>query len=213
MRGFLDGDAPRALEDAIRGIEASSAAEVVVAIRRQSALWLHAHVIVGAAAAIAALGYMLFGAHAFALTSILIDPFVVGAVIGAAVELWPAGKRLLTPQRIRRGAVDRAARATFVERGVHHTRGRTGILIYLSLAERDAAVVADAMVAATWPSEAQARCRAALIDAIARGGPAVAAVIAGLAGELGTALPRAHDDVNELSDAVDVKTRPRRGPR
>src|SRR5262249_44539531 len=123
---FLDAAARTAFSRAIEAIEQVSAAEVVVAVRRRSALYLHANVAIGAAVAVAGLAAMLFSAHVFALTSILIDPFVVGGAAGAVVELLPAVKRLLSPRAMRQREVLRAARATFVERGVHRTRDRSG---------------------------------------------------------------------------------------
>ena len=64
---------------------------------------------------------MLFAEHAFALASILVDPFVVALLAGGVVELLPGAQALADPAAARRREVDRAARATFVERGVHHT--------------------------------------------------------------------------------------------
>jgi putative membrane protein len=204
VTSFTGGDATRALEAAIKSIETRSSAEVVIAVRRQSARHLHAHVIAGGVAMFVALAYMLFGRHPFALTSILVDPFVVGLAAGAAVELVPAFKRLVTSRRALRRAVERAARATFLERGVHLTRGRTGVLVYVSLVEAEAGLIADGQVEVAWPAEARDRLRAALTAAVPTGGVAFAAVLAGAADDLATVLPRATDDVNELPDALDV---------
>jgi len=55
----------------------------------------------------------------------------------------PAIKRALTPAAWRQRTLVRAARATFVERGVHNTRDRTGILVYISQLERAVTLVFD----------------------------------------------------------------------
>jgi putative membrane protein len=199
---FLDAAARAAFEQAIAAIEKTSAAEVVVAVRRRSAAYRHANVAVGAAAAFAGLAAMLFGDHVFALTSILIDPFVIGALAGAAVELLPGVKRLLTPGRIRRRAVERAARATFVERRVHGTRGRSGVLVYISWLEREVSLVADVAVAAALSSDAVHRAEHAMTAAMRRGGVAVAHELSQLAAALTAAAPRRAADVNELADAI-----------
>src|SRR4051794_1021504 len=86
---FLDAAARAGFGQAITAIEQASAVEVVVAVRRGSAGYRHANAAVGCAAAFAGLAVMLFGDHAFALTSILVDPFVVGGLAAGAIELLP----------------------------------------------------------------------------------------------------------------------------
>ena len=49
----------------------------------------------------------------------------------------------LTPRAVRRAHAHRAAMEQFVIRGVTRTRERTGVLIFVSLAERYARIVAD----------------------------------------------------------------------
>lgn len=196
---FLDGEARAAFARAVEQIEDASATEVVIAVRRRSAAYRHANVIVGVAAALAGLAAMLFSAHVFALPSILVDPFVVGGAAGALVELLPGVKRRLTPRALRDREVLRAARATFVERGVHRTRDRSGLLVYISWLERDIALVGDAGIERALPGDA-ARTLAA---AMASGGASVARALVQLAPVLAAAAPRRSDDTNELPDAID----------
>jgi putative membrane protein len=206
-RKFLDAAARAAFMRAVEAIEQVSAVEVVVAVRRRSAAYLHANVAVGAAIAIAGLAAMLYSDHVFALISILIDPFVVGAAAGAVVELLPAVKRLLSPRGLRQREVLRAARATFVERGVHRTRDRSGLLVYISWLEREVAVVldsgADAGIERALPAEIHADAVRSLTAAIPGGGAAVARQLERFAPALAAAMPRREDDVNELPDAID----------
>ncbi|HEX2687506.1 MAG TPA: hypothetical protein VHN14_12855, partial [Kofleriaceae bacterium] len=171
---FLDASARAAFEQAIATIEGASAVEVVIAVRRRSAPYRHANVAIGGLAALAGLAVMLFSDHVFSLTAILFDPFVVGAIAGAAVELLPDVKRRLSPAALRHRMIARAARATFVERGVHDTRDRSGILVYLSWLEREAAIVLDSGIARALASEAHAHAERALTTAMAAGGAAVA---------------------------------------
>jgi putative membrane protein len=200
---FLDATARTAFTRAIEAIEQGSAAEVVVAVRRRSAPYLHANVAIGVAVAVAGQAAMLFSDHVFALTSILVDPFVVGAIAGAVTELLPAVKRLLSPRAMRRREVLRAARAAFVERGVHCTRDRSGILVYISWLEREVAVVVDAGIERALPAEIHADAVRSLTAAISGGGAAVARQLERFAPALASAMPRRDDDVNELPDAID----------
>ncbi len=202
-RGFLDDAARTALAGAIAATETTSAAEVVVAIRVRTRLWLHAHLLVGFAAAWLALAFMLYSDHPFGLAAFLLDPIVAGALAGAACALSPTLVRWLTPASVRRRAVASAARAAFFERGVHHTGGRTGVLVYIALTENMAEVVADdGVIRAVDPAAWQKRCTA--IDAaVGRGGEACAEAMRALAPLLATGLPRHVEDLNELPDAID----------
>ena len=212
---FLDAEARAAFQQAIETVESASSVEVVVAVRRRSASYLLANVVVAIAVAMLGLAAMLYASHPFSASAILIDPFVVGAAAGALVELLPQLKRLLTPAAIRRRRLERAARATFVERGVHNTRARSGLLVYISWLERAVALVADSGLAAALPAGAVADAEAKLTAAIGRGGVAVAHALAALASPLGKAMPPRPDDINELPDAIDsdlTRTDRRRRP-
>jgi putative membrane protein len=200
---FLDDPARAAFKRAIEAVEDASAVEVVVAVRRSSAPYLHANAIVGALVAFAALATALYSSHEFGLTSILIDPFVVGAVAAASTQLLPGAKRLLTPARTRADAVARAARATFVDRNIHTTTGRSGVLVYISWLERRVALVADVGLLRALPDGALARAEADLTAAVPRGGAEVARRLEALAPRMASAMPHQADDVNELPDAID----------
>ena len=201
--GFLAHGADQELTRAIEAVEKASCAEIVIAVRRRSARWLHAHVIVGALAAFAALGFMLYDAHVFALASIWIDPFVAGALAGAIVQALPAVQRAMTGERAKRKAVHRAALCAFHERGVRRTRARTGVLVYISLLERMAEVVPDDGVLAEAPADAWRDAVARIDRSVRLGGKQTAEAIAALADVLGPCLPAADDDINELPDAID----------
>lgn len=196
---FLDDAARAAFKQAIERVENASAVEVVVALRQKSARYVHANVIVGAVLAFAGLAVMLYAKATFTLGSILVDPFVVALLGGGAVELLPAVKRGLTTARVRRHHVTRAARATFVERGVHNTTGRTGLLVYISWLERQIALVPDSGI----PATALAGLEDALTAAMRGGGVAVARRLEEVAPLCAECLPHQADDVNELPDALD----------
>jgi putative membrane protein len=200
---FLDGAARAAFKRAIETVETASSVEVVVAVRQRSATYRHANVAIGGAVAFVGLFAMLYSSHVFQLSSILFDPFVVGVLAGGVVELVPQLKRYLTPPAIRARHVLRAARATFVERGVHHTTGRSGLLVYISWLERRIALVADAGLATALPDGALARAQAELVRAMRGGGVEVARRLEALAPEMARAMPHSADDINELPDAID----------
>lgn len=200
---FLDDDARRAFKHAVETIEGASAVEVVIAVRRRSAAYRHANVVVGAALAFAGLATMLYSAHPFALSSILVDPFVVALLGAAAVDVLPEVKRALTSASVRRRHVGRAARGFFVDHGVHNTTGRSGLLVYISWLERQVALVPDSGLAHAVADGVLPRAEAELAAAMPRGGAAVARVLEALAPELARAMPHRADDINELPDDID----------
>ncbi len=207
MHGFVDDTARAAFGEAVRAIEAGSSAEAVVTVRRQSASWVHAHILVGCVGAVAAHAFMLYSAEPFALPSLLIDPVIAGVVVGLASTVVLGVKRWLTPRRTRRRAVRTAARAAFYDKGIRRTSGRTGLLLYVSIAERMAEVVIDDAVDEATPAAEWARAVAEIDAAVARGGVAARA-FAALAPALAAAMPRSADDVNELSDDLHVGDHP-----
>ncbi len=197
---FLDG---ADFQQSIIGIENVSSAEVVVAVRRRSHEYRNANLIVGALVAFAALCAMLFVDRAFNLAAILLDPVLAGMSAGALVELRPGLKRVLTTPARRRHFVRRAARATFVDRRVHATTSRAGLLVYISWLEQEVVLVPDVAIERAVPPDALAALERELTAAMGDGGAAVSKRLAAFAPELAKALPRHAEDVNELPDTVD----------
>lgn len=200
---FLDDAARTAFAGAIAATESTSAAEVVVAVRVRARAWLHVHFLVGLVVAWLGLGFMLYSEHRFGLAQFLVDPLVVGVLAGLASTLSAGLVRALTPATHRRRAVSMAARATFYERGVHHTMGRSGILVYIALTEQMAELVADDGVVRSVEPDGWKKACAAVDRAVARGGEATAKALTEIAPILALALPRHVEDVNELPDAID----------
>jgi len=127
--------------------------------------------------------------------------FIVGAVVASRVG-WL--RRLTTPNEEMADDVLRRAQHVFFDSRVHHTAGRTGLLIYVSLFERMAAVVADQAVLDKLGNPALMELRDRLVEALKTQPPteALCAAIQAAGERLAPVLPRADDDVNELPDAL-----------
>jgi putative membrane protein len=197
-------DAERAFQGAIEAIEAASSVEVVVAVRPRVRRWLVAHLVIGMAVIAAMLAFALFSDVEFELWAILVLPLVAGVSAVLAIELIAPLERAVVPASRRAGEVREAARAAFTTLGVHATQGRTGLLVFLAIRERSAALVGDTAVIERVDAAGLERMASTLAAALPSGGSAVATALAALAGELGKALPRATDDINELADLVHV---------
>jgi putative membrane protein len=201
---FLTDAAKQALTGAVQDVESRCSAELVVAVRARSGNYLHADLIVGILVALAGLTVLLFSPWPFDLAWFVIDPLLAGALGGFVVSRLPAVRRALTLRRVRRQQVETAARATFVEKGVHGTTGRTGVLLYVSLLEREAVVIHDLGVETLVTTGGWQRAVGEIEDAVRRGedGVAVAARVRTLGDLLAPVLVRGADDVDELANEV-----------
>jgi putative membrane protein len=208
----LATEAARArLRRAIAHVEERSAAEIVLAVRPASDRYTDVDLAVGALAAWLALVWILFGETVFDLDTIALLVPAVGVVGFYVTRLVAPLRRALARAHRVEAAVDRAARACFVEKRVSFTRGRTGVLVYVSLFERRITVVPDAGVDRSVAAEHRRSWEIALTTLIAlarttglRDADALARAIEGLAGPLALALPRSTDDLDELPDFADV---------
>lgn len=201
---FLTDESKAALSDAVRAVEAACSAELVAAVRPQSGSYLHADLAVGILAGLVTLAVLLYSQWTFGLVWFLVDPVVAGALAGFAASRSHLLRRAFTRRRTRRGRVEMAARSTFIERRVHSTSGRTGILLYISLLEREAAVVVDLGVEALAATDAWRAAVSDIESAVRRGasGTEVAAKVRELSVVLGPALERSAADVDELPNEV-----------
>jgi putative membrane protein len=84
------------------------------------------------------------------------------------------------------------------------TRGRTGVLLYLSLAERRAEIVADKAIADQVEAGVWGEAMAALIDEVKAGRPGagMAEAVARIGAVLAPILPPRQDNPNELPDRL-----------
>jgi len=201
---FLTEESKAALSEAVRAVEAASSAELVVAVRPRSGSYLQADLIVGILAGLVTLAVLLYSQWTFGLVWFLVDPVLAGAIAGFASSRTHLLRRAFTRRETLRGWVEQAARSTFVERRVHSTSGRTGILLYISLLEREAAVVVDLGVEALAATDAWRAAVSEIENSVHRGasGIEVAAKVRELTIVLGPALERSAADVDELPNEV-----------
>jgi putative membrane protein len=203
-RPFLNDESKAALSEAVRAVESCSSAELVIAVRPWTGGYLHADLTFGILTGLAALAVLLFSPWVFAPIWCLIDPILIGGLAGLLGSRSARLRRAFTPWRERRRRVEAAARSTFVERRAHGTTGRTGILLYVSVLEREAAFVVDVGVEVLAATDGWMRAAGEIEQAVRNkeDGVAVAARICVLASLLGPALARSENDVDELPNEV-----------
>jgi putative membrane protein len=207
---FMTDAAERGFREAIAAIEKVSAIEIVVAVRPRLRRWLVPHIVLGLLFGAGALAFALWSDYEFDLWSILVVP--VGAAIagGLLVEAIAPLERALLPAELAAANALEAARASFVELGVHHTQGRSGLLVFVSVREQRVVLVGDRGVLDKIGESGLAKRAERLASHIAGGGVAFAHALVAMADEFGAALPRAQHDVNELADMVQTRGATRR---
>ena len=201
--GTEQGD--KAFRDAIAAIEDNSAVECVVAVRAYARRWMAAHVVVGLVAAYAVLIYTVL----FALPkwAVLAFPLAAGIISTLIVEYVPALYRFLVPAWLREQHVVEAARHLFIEKGIHSTRDRTGVLVFIAVRARTVEVIGDVGIVDKLGQTRLDHMAQALQEALPAGPAAVGRTLANLAPEFAEYFPRRADDKNELPDDV-VAVRP-----
>jgi putative membrane protein len=116
----------------------------------------------------------------------------------------PAVRRFLTPGSLKRGHVHQRALEQFFARDMHTTRERTGVLIYASLKDRRAEVVADTGINAKVGSQAWDGVITQLVTGMKAGEPGngFVAAIEASGRLLATHFPAERDNPNELPNAI-----------
>jgi len=111
---------------------------------------------------------------------------------------------LLTPAATKHRRVRRRAVTVFKAAAERRTAGRTGILIYLSMAERRAEIVADEAILKVTDEHTWGEAMTALIADVREGRPAdgIVAAIERVGTVLAEHFPRSAGDTNEIPDKL-----------
>lgn len=202
---YGDDDTRKAFQGAVRSLEMRTGVEVLVAIRERSGLEPVAAIRAGIVAGLLVLAFLVFSPWEFRDAWFLIDPIVFG-LLGAFITARISSlERLFTSARERKRGVQEAAAFTFFRKGLHLTRDRTGLLVYLGVRERLAIVLADQGILSAVDPEVWRKVTAAIGEALATGTSSreVAACVSALGHVLGD-VKRREGDVNEVAEEVVV---------
>ena len=120
------------------------------------------------------------------------------------ILLWRPLRLALTPRAIKAGRVRARAVDLFKVGTEAKTLGRTGVLLYLSLKEHRADIVADEAIAAKVAPEVWGDAMAALIDDVRAGRPGagMAAAVTQMGVVLAEHFPKGDENPNELPDRL-----------
>jgi len=117
---------------------------------------------------------------------------------------WMPLRLLLTPAATKHRRVRRRAIAIFQAAAAGRTTGRTGILIYLSLAERRAEIIADEAILKVTDDHTWGEAMTELITNVRAGrvGDGIAAAVERVGVVLSEHFPRSSADLNEIPDKL-----------
>lgn len=210
------------VSDAVAAAEAHSAGEIVTIVTPRSDSYRDVALIWSALVAFLALAALELGSgfylplveHLLGLWAFEWTPrAVLGLALSTAtlkflgmyllMRLTPLGL-WLTPRRVRNARVRERALTCFRVGAESRTSGRTGVLVYVSLDEHHAEIIADAAIASKVAPETWGHAMKAMLDPLRAG--QIAQGMAAAVAEVGTVLaqhfPRSDDDTNELPDRL-----------
>ena len=155
---------------AIRAAEARTAGEIFCVIAQQSGDYRLIPLAWAAGAALFAPLPLIYALHWSAQAAYLAQLSLFAAV--ALVLSHPAILFRIVPRRTKHTHAHNVALTQFLAQGLHRTEHRTGVLIFASVAERYAEIIADAGINAKVHGEVWNAAIADLVQAVKSGRPA-----------------------------------------
>ncbi|HEY7665694.1 MAG TPA: TPM domain-containing protein [Xanthobacteraceae bacterium] len=155
------------IADAIRAAEAKTSGEIFCVIARHSSDYRLVPLAWAAALALLVPAPLIYLTLWPAALIYLIQ--LVSFIVAALVLSLPAIRFHIVPRRTQRERAHVEAMRQFFAHGLHHTENRTGVLIFASVAERYAEIVADAGIDAKVTPDIWEQAIAVLIAAIKAG--------------------------------------------
>jgi len=190
------------ISTAIRAAEKKTSGEIVCVLAQSSSDVTALPILVAAVVALA-LPWLLVALTAMSVHRILVLQVLVFVAL-ALVLCVPQVRVALVPRRARRAVAHRAAMEQFTIRGIARTKNRTGILIFVSLAEHYARIIADVGIAGRVPQSEWQDAIDALVTHMKYGRIADGFIMAiDVCGRvLATHFPRTETSRDELPDRI-----------
>lgn len=200
------------VEAAVQTAEQQTSAEIVPMIVGRSGVYREAHHRAGLLSAVLVLTALLtiettwlpWGWHA-ANAVWLLGVTILGYAFGSWLGAWPPVLRLFTSRERMHRKVQLRAELAFAQHGLARTRERTGLLLLVSLLERQVYVLADQSLRDRISTEQWQAAVAVVVERL-KAGDLAGGLCGGIEASgklLARACPsRAGDNPNELSDRV-----------
>jgi putative membrane protein len=195
---FLTDEDRLRIATAIAAVERRTSGELVAVVAQSAGDYRRVPLLWPALAALLLPAFLLTiepGMRAWTLYLVQAATFLVLALL-AQLPLGAA----LVPDWIKRRRASRLAREQFFERGLHLTRARTGVLIFVSVAEHYVEIIADEGINALVPAGTWDEAVADFVERVRAGrvGEGFLAAVEVVGARLAEHFPRAPDDPDEL---------------
>jgi putative membrane protein len=190
------------ISDSIHAAEARTSGEIVCVLAQSSVTATALPVLLAALGSLA-LPWLLVSVTAMPVYRIL-SLQVVAFVILMAIFCWRPVRVALVPRSVRRAVAHRAAMEQFTVRGLARKKERTAVLIFVSLAERYARIIADEGISGRVP-QSQWQAAVDALTAHMRDGRIADGFVAAVdlcGNELARNFPPVEGTRNELPDRV-----------
>jgi putative membrane protein len=198
----LSEDDQRRVSAAIKAAEATTAGEIVCVLARASSDTMTYATAWSALIALIA-PWLLLALTNLSVRGIFLAQIVLFVVLFLILS-ESALSRILVPRRVRRAEAHRAAMEQFMIRGMARKKNRAGVLIFVSLAEHYARIVADDGIASKVEQSVWQDAIDALLERMSYGEIAEGFVIAveKCGRVLAEHFPPGTDDEDQLPDRI-----------
>lgn len=148
---FLNGQARQDIAQAIAAAESRTRGELVAVVARAADDYLFFPLLWAALLALAIPGALMLGGGTV-VAQYAYEAQVTGFLLLALLFNLSPVKRRLIPRALQRSRAHRLAVEQFFAQNLHHTAERTGVLIFVSVAERYVEILADQGIHARVPA-------------------------------------------------------------
>lgn len=200
---FLSDDDRRWIEQAVADAERQTTCEFVTVIARASGDYLYVPTLIAAG-----LVFLISGLVLVLPVPVDVEQFYAGQVVGfialALVFRWPPLKMRLVPRAIQRRQAHLLAHEQFLDLGLSSTMKRTGVMLFVSVAEHYVEIIVDRGIQVQVESTVWQRLVEEFVSSVRAGRVAdgFVASIAAAAQVLSSPFPWREDDENELPNRL-----------
>jgi len=149
--GFIPADDEVRINRAINDVESRTSGEVVAVVASESDSYLFAPILAAALLALLAAWPLIYFTW-MSVQWIYVVQIALFVALTVAFSLRPL-RYMLVPKPIKPARAHARAVEQFLAQNLHTTEGRTGVLIFVSVAERFAEILADSAIHKAVPPE------------------------------------------------------------
>lgn len=139
---LLNTEQQQKVAQAIAEVEKHTDAELVAVLARQSDRYSYIPLLWAALLALMTPSLLLLSPFWLDATMVALIQIIVFILAALLLRFPPLATRLI-PKQVRYWRASNLARRQFLDNNLHHTRGETGVLIFVSEAERYVEIIAD----------------------------------------------------------------------